>query len=279
MYRRLRALVTVTAVLLMACFVTVPALAASSIDESLVHSYGTDANVRLGMLVALSAKDPNKVEPLTATNVNQMFGVAISPSDAPITVSGDAGTQVYVATAGQYDVLVSNQNGIVKAGDYISISALNGIAMKATDDQSTILGRAAANLTSNHILQNNVKVKTGSGDQVVSIGIVPVTIAIGGNPNAGHGTGNLPGFLQVASNNIAAKPVAASRVYAGIAVLLLSTFISGAVLYSGVRGSLLSIGRNPLARHSILGGLSETVLAGVVVFIFGLFAVYLLLKL
>jgi len=265
--------------LAVACFAVASVSAASNTDQGLVRSYGTDANVRLGMLVALSAKDPNKVEPLTLANVNDMFGVAISPSDAPITVSGDSGTQVYVATSGQYDVLVSNQNGIIKAGDYISISALNGIGMKAIDDQPTILGRAAADLTSNNILQNNVKVKSGSGDQVVSIGVVPVTIAIAGNPNVGHGTGNLPGFLQVASNNIAAKPVAASRVYAGIAVLLLSAFISGAVLYSGVRGSLLSIGRNPLARHSILGGLSETVLAGVAVFIIGLFAVYLLLKL
>lgn len=267
------------AALLVVGFTVAPALAATGADQGLVRSYGTNANVRLGMIVALNAKNPNKVEPLTAANINDMFGVAISPSDAPITVSGDTGTQVYVATQGQYDVLVSNQNGIIKAGDYISISALNGIGMKASEDEPTILGRAASDLTSNHILQNNVKITTGSGDQVVAIGVVPVTIAIAGNPSAGHGTGNLPGFLEVASSNIAAKPVAASRVYAGIAVLLLSAFISGAVLYSGVRGSLLSIGRNPLARHSILGGLSETVLAGVVVFILGLFAVYLLLKL
>lgn len=279
MHRRLRILIAVAALLAVAGFAFSPVLADAGADQGLVHSYGSDMNVRLGMLVALSAKDPNKVEPLTLSNVNDMFGVAISPSDAPITISGDSGTQVYVATSGQYDVLVSNQNGIVKAGDYISISALNGIGMKASDDQPTILGRAAADLSSNNILQNNVKVKADNGDQTVSIGVVPVTVAIAGNPNFGHGTGNLPGFLQIASDNIAAKPVAASRVYAGIAVLLITAFISGAVLYSGVRGSLLSIGRNPLARHSILGGLSVTVLAGVAVFILGLFAVYLLLKL
>jgi hypothetical protein len=175
--------------------------------------------------------------------------------------------------------LVSNQNGIIKAGDYISISALNGIGMKADDNQPTILGRADADLTTNNIIESSVKVRTDSGNQVVAIGSVPVTIAIAGNPSAGHGTGNLPGFLQIASSNIAARPVPAPRVYAGLAVLLLSAFIAGVILYSGVRGSLMSIGRNPLARHAILGGLSETVLAGVAIFIMGLFAVYLLLKL
>jgi hypothetical protein len=278
MYRRLRIRITVAAVCVVACFTVAPVLAASSSDQGLVRSYGTNANVQLGMLVELDAKDPNKVAPLTTADVNNMFGVAISPSDAPLTVSGNTGTQVYVATSGQYDVLVSNQNGIIKAGDYISASALDGIGMKADDGEPTVLGRAAADLTSNNILESNVKVRTDSGDQTVAIGIVPVTIAIATNPSAGHGTGNLPGFLQVASSNIASKPVPAPRVYAGLAILLLRTFISGVILYSGVRGSLLSIGRNPLARHSILGGLSETVLAGVAIFILGLFAVYLLLK-
>jgi len=279
MYRRLRPLICLVAYLGLLFGFPANALAASSADQGLVRSYGTDANVRQGMIVALDAKDPTKVDPLTASNVNDMFGVAIAPADAPITVSDTGGTQVYVATSGQYDVLVSNQNGVIKAGDYISVSALNGIGMKALDGQPTVLGRAAADLTSNNVLQSTVKIKTAAGDQVVSIGVVPVTIAIGNNPNVGHGTGNLPGFLQVASNSIADKPVAAPRVYLSVAVLVLTAFIAGSILYSGVRGSLLSIGRNPLARHSILGGLSETVLAGVAIFILGLIGVYLLLKL
>lgn len=278
MYQRLRMLIGLVASLGLALFVVSPVLAATA-DQGLVRSYGSDANARQGMIVALSSKDSSKVTPLTTDNVNDMFGVAISPSDAPITVSGDTGTQVYVATSGQYDVLVSNQNGVIHAGDYISISALNGIGMKALDDQPTILGRAAADLTTNNILQNNVKIKASSGDQTVSIGVVPVTIAIANNPNLGRVSGNLPGFLEIASSTIANKPVPASRVYIGAAILLLAAFISGSILYSGVRGSLLSIGRNPLARHSILGGLSVTVLAGVAIFILGLFAVYLLLRL
>ncbi len=254
-----------------------PALAAS--DPGVVRSYTTDADVRQGMLVALKPTDSSKVVPLTIADVTDMFGIAISPNQAPITLSGDAGTQIYVATSGQYNVLVTNQNGVIHAGDYISASALNGIGMKADNSELTVLGRAAADLTSANILQNNVSVKTSNGTQSVAIGVVPVSINIADNPGSGHGTGNLPGFLQVASGNIADKPVDPSRVYLGLAVLLIAAFIGGGVLYSGVRGSIQSIGRNPLARKSILGGLFQTVAVGLTIFVIGLVGVYLLLKL
>lgn len=259
---------------------TAPVLAASTTnDAGVVRSYGTDKQVRQGMIVALNAKDTSKVEPLTTQNVSDMFGVAVSPTDAPITVTGDTGTQVYVATSGQYNVLVSTQNGTIHAGDYISISALNGIGMKATDTDAVILGRAAAELTNPTVIQRDVPVKTSAGTQKVTIGVVPVSIAIAGNPNTGHGTGNLPGFLEIASQGIADKPVPAARVYFALAAFLIAAFISATVIYSGIRGGIMSIGRNPLAKHSILSGLYQAVFSGVAVFILGLFAVYLLLRL
>lgn len=254
------------------------ALAATASDPGVVQSYGTDQQVRQGMIVALSAKDQSKVEPLTINNVTDMFGVAVSPTEAPITVTGDTGTQVYVATSGQYNVLVSTQNGNIHAGDYISISALNGIGMKAADSEATILGRAAADLTNTSVIQRDVPVVTATGTQKVMIGMVPVSIMIASNPNAGHGTGNLPGFLAIASQAIASKPVPAERVYFAAAAFLASAFISATVIYSGIRGGILSIGRNPLAKRSILGGLYQAVFSGVSIFILGLFAVYLLLR-
>ena len=254
-----------------------PVAAAS--DNGVVRSYATDNNVRQGMIVALKAADSSKVVPLTLATVTDMLGVAISPDQAPITLSGDAGTQVYVATSGQYDVLVSNQNGNIKAGDYISVSSLNGIGMKAEDTEATVLGRAAADMTSDDIIKNNVAVNTPDGAEVVAIAAIPVSLNIANNPNTGHGTGNLPGFLQITSSNIANKPVDASRVYLGAAILVIAAFISAGVLYSGVRGSLLSIGRNPLARKSILGALLQTIGVGLMIFVLGLVSVYLLLKL
>lgn len=265
-------------ILLISGGVALPALAATT-DQGVVRSYASDESINNGMIVALDAHNANKVVPLTSTTVTDMFGVAIPANQAPITETGTGNAQVYVATAGQYNVLVSTENGVIHTGDFVSISSLNGIGMKAGDDQPTVLGRAASDLTSSAIVEHGVSLKTTAGTQTVDIGVIPVAVAITTNPAVGHGTGNLPGFLQIASSNIASKPVAASRVYAGLAVLLAAVVISGGVLYSGIRASLLAIGRNPLARHSILRGLFQTVLTGLGVFLLGLFGVYLLLRL
>lgn len=274
-----RGLLSILGALVSACLLATPALAAIASDTGVVRSYTADSSVRQGMIVALSAKDANKVEPLTSQDGASMLGVAISPTEAPITVAGDGSQQIYVATSGQYNVLVSTENGTIHAGDYISISSLNGVGMKADDAQPTVLGRAASDLSESAIIEHGISIKTVNGVAKVSLGILPVTIIIASNPNLGHGTGNLPGFIQIASSSIAARPVAASRVYMALAVLLLAAFISAIVLYSGIRSGIVSIGRNPLARHSILGGIIQAVSAGVVVFILGLIAVYLLLRL
>ncbi|QQS18685.1 hypothetical protein IPL68_01180 [Candidatus Saccharibacteria bacterium] len=61
--------------------------------------------------------------------------------------------------------------------------------------------------------------------------------------------------------------------------MLVTIFMTGSLLYGGVRSSLVSIGRNPLAKKSILRGLIQVVILGLTVFVIGLIAIYLLLKL
>jgi len=51
------------------------------------------------------------------------------------------------------------------------------------------------------------------------------------------------------------------------------------VLYGGIRSSIISIGRNPLAKKSIVRGLIQVITVGVIILVIGLFSVYLLLRL
>jgi hypothetical protein len=64
-----------------------------------------------------------------------------------------------------------------------------------------------------------------------------------------------------------------------MAVTAVSLIAAIAVLYSGVRSSVISIGRNPMGRKSIFRALLEIILTSILILIIGLFAVYLLLKL
>lgn len=51
------------------------------------------------------------------------------------------------------------------------------------------------------------------------------------------------------------------------------------LLYAGVRNAIISIGRNPMSRKSIVKALIQVILTSLLILIIGLFAVYLLLKL
>jgi hypothetical protein len=62
-------------------------------------------------------------------------------------------------------------------------------------------------------------------------------------------------------------------------VMLLAAAIAGAILYAGIRTSMIAIGRNPLAKSSVTRNLLSVVITSVIILIIGIVAVYLILKL
>jgi hypothetical protein len=249
--------------------------------QAVTQSYGVTGSIQKGMIVMLDSKNTNNVEPLTNKKDSAMQGVVVSASDSAVTLSGDGSTnQVYVATTGKYNVLVSNQNGPIKAGDIISISALDGIGMKADTTQSVILGKALEAFNGTNHVSGTTQLTTSTGSTNVSLGLIQVNIGISHNPLAASGTdGQVPSFLRKAADAIAGKPVGAPRIYIGLAILLATFIIAGSLLYGGVRSSMVAIGRNPLARGSVLRGLFQVMFIGLIIFVVGLLAIYLLLKL
>lgn len=259
------------------------ALPIAAAAQAVTVSYGVTGTLQKGMIVMLDPKDPAKVQALTNKKANAMQGVVVSASETPVTLSGDTSTnQVYVATAGKYDVLVSTQNGPIKAGDIVTISALDGIGMKADSNQSTILGKALENFDGGGAISGTATLTSSNGGtSTVAIGLVELEIGISHNPLAfSAGTDSvLPGFLRKAAQSIAGKDVGAARIYIGLTILLVTVIITGSLLYAGVRSSLIAIGRNPLARRSVLRGLLQVILISITIFVIGLGAIYLLLRL
>jgi hypothetical protein len=247
--------------------------------QSFVEGYKSDMSLQRGMIVRIKPSDATKVEPLTADDIDQMHGVVVAPNDASVTLSSDD-SKVFVATIGHYDVLVSNQNGTINPGDYITISSLGGIGMRAGDSQKIVAGKALGSFDgkSNVVSATDVKDNSGKTRQV-KIGRIQVDIGIAKNPLLKNTEANIPGFLRRASESIAGKPVNATRVYASIIIFAASTIIAGSLLYSGVRSSIISIGRNPLGKKSILRSLIQVILTGFIIFLSGVFGVYLLLRL
>jgi hypothetical protein len=67
-------------------------------------------------------------------------------------------------------------------------------------------------------------------------------------------------------------------VYTALIIFMVSLIAAIVILWSGVRSSLISLGRNPLSRHAIFSGMYKVVFTGLGVFLIGLAGVYLLLK-
>jgi len=120
---------------------------------------------------------------------------------------------------------------------------------------------------------------SAGGERTVKIGRIPVDITVARNPLLKGTEPNLPDALRKVSESIAGKPVEATRVYIALVVFIITTAISGSLLYGGIRSAIISIGRNPLSKKSIIRGMLQVVISGLIIFILGIFGVYLLLKL
>jgi hypothetical protein len=262
-----------------------PAYAASTnenISQAVTQSYNAASSVQLGMIVELEPKDPNTVEPLTAATLSNVLGVVVPSNDAAVTLTPQKqlAQQVFVATAGRYNVLVSTQNGPIAVGDEITISSVAGIGMRADDSQNIVLGTAASDFDGVNSVISKVNLKNSAGQTSrVSLGQVAIDLNIAHNPLQNEDNDYVPAFLSKAAVSVVNHPVSVARIYLSILTLLASAIVTGTLLYSGVRSGMQAIGRNPLSRKSIIRSLIQTVTAGLIIFIVGIFGVYLLLKL
>jgi hypothetical protein len=200
----------------------------------------------------------------------------------PVTISDSSiENQTFVAVSGTYPLLVSTQGGVIQAGDYVTLSAINGVAMKAGTDESTVFGRANESFDGKGTTLGTTELRdvNGTSSQTVNLGSVSVTIDIRSNPNTESTEANLPDPLKRLGTAIAEKEVSPLRMYLSLGITAVSIIAAIAILYSGVRNSVVAIGRNPMGKKSIFRALLEIILTSLLILIVGLFAVYLLLRL
>lgn len=257
-------------------------VSAASYGGGSVQGYASDTPLDNGTIVQLTGKDSNRVKIVGQPELQNMFGVTVDRNQLPLTISnGDLQNETYVAVSGTYNVLVSTQGGDIKSGDYVTLSAIDGVAMKAGTEEKTVFGRAAGAFDGKGVTLGKTELKDKSGKtyKTVTIGSIPVTIDIRRNPNTKSTKVNLPEPLQRIGEAIAEKEVSPIRIYLSMGITLISLVAAIIVLYSGVRNGLISIGRNPMSKKSIFRALLEIILTSALILIIGLFAVYLLLKL
>lgn len=276
-----RIILGLTTIGVVAALIALPVMAATYGGGS-VQSYSADAPLDSGTIVQLTGKNSDRVKIATQAQLANMFGVTVDRSQLALTLSNsDLQNETFVAASGTYNVLVSTQGGSIATGDYVTLSSVNGVAMKASDKEKTVFGRAGASFDGKGVTLGTTKLKDTSGKETrtVTLGSIPVTIDIKRNPNEKSTKANVPEALERIGQAIAEKEVSPIRIYLSMGITAISLIAAIAVLYSGVRNGMISIGRNPMSKKSIFRALFEVILTSIVILTIGVFAVYLLLKL
>lgn len=255
--------------IVLVCLTLIGFGAVSVLAEDLLRGFDSSSALQPGLVVAISKDSSKKVEPASIKDINRIYGVVVDSGDASATIS-NPGQKVFVATAGQYGVLASVENGEIVIGDYISLSSTDGIAAKATSDQNYILGRALENFDG----KSKALTTTTNG---MAVGKIATSVSPGKNPLAVRDLA-MPKQLRRIGEIIAGKNVSAVRIYAALILFLATLVIATSLIWVGVRSGMVAIGRNPLSRHSVIRSIVQVLAIDVLVFVIGIFGVYLLLR-
>jgi len=258
---------------LLAIAITGMAFAAQD-SGAIAQNFQTNSKLDLtaGSIVSLQEDSPNDVELSNTERVSQIVGIV---ADKPLVEFSDGNSTVSVVTSGVTEALVSDINGTIKTGDKITASPINGIGMKATEPM-LIVGTAQGELGDTDTAERTINDRDGK-PRTVHIGRIPVQVNVTFYTATSGAQNYIPAFLQDTANALAGKDVSPVRVLASLLLAVLALVSVSILLYSSVRSSLISIGRNPLSQTAIHKGLLEVgaIILGILLIAF--VAIYLLL--
>jgi hypothetical protein len=231
-----------------------------------------DSTLVAGTLVSLETQSKNKVQAANTERAEKLAGIV--GEKTLIELSG-SGSQIQVVTSGTTIGLVSNVNGEVKIGDKITAAPINGVGMKATES-GMIVGTAqedfkdAKQVSKHFITDKDGKLKE------VSIGLLLVQVNVTSYAVENEYT-FLPPFMQGIANSVAGRNVSPIRILGASLTLFMGIIAIAVLLYTSIRSSIISIGRNPLSEGAVRKSLFQVGGVSIGILLVMLIAIYLIL--
>lgn len=219
------------------------------------RSYNTSVSITNGSLVSLDPSRSNFVVPANSSNGQQLIGVAVAANDSLLAIDASASNgTVQVATSGTVNTLVSNVNGAIKVGDQISVSPFNGVGMKASPSAQVIgLAQTAFSETTVGGTPERVTDKNGKTSQIL-VGYIKLGIAVG---SASTNTDGQFNSFQKFAKSLTGHTVSTFRAVISFIVAVVATLALVVLIYASIYGSIISIGRNPLAKYAVFRSLGS----------------------
>lgn len=250
------------------------AQAATGGSRNISQSYKSESSLRAGTIVSLKKSTTEYVELANSRNASKLVGVALDPDNSLIAVDAQD-SKVQVATSGNVAVLVTTINGSIAPGDQITTSPFSGLGMKA-NGEGYIVGRAQSSFDaqSDGATTQEVTDKSGASKNI-TVGYVQLVVAVG--YDAGAGGGGAQGLKNVA-RSLTGHDVSMARIVISLITASLAIIIIIVLVYAAIYGSIVSVGRNPLAKVSILQALSKVTIMVVFIIMLTFTLIYLLLR-
>jgi len=250
------------------------ALAVADVSRSFVAA---DSGIVPGSLVSAQAGSTGGVELADTSNGSRLVGVATPVGSSLLAIDASSG-KVQVAISGTVDVLVSTINGDIQAGDQITVSPLSGVGMDGKSGQRAIgLAQQSFSRMSIDAQPRDIKDKNGALSRIY-FGTVPVSISIAYATNPTDVPTGVLGALQLVAVGLSGHQVSMLQTSLSFLIVIIAVATLIGLLYGAIRGSVVSIGRNPLARSSIHRSLTPIIGMALLVALSAAIMVYLTLR-
>jgi hypothetical protein len=244
-------------------------------SANISHAYHASNSIANGSIVSLDPTRSDYIQAASVDNGSRLLGVAVANNDSLLAVDA-ANNTTQVATSGTVTTLVSDLDGPIAVGDQIAVSPVSGVGMKALPG-SHIIGLAQTAFTAGNTGTKTEQLTDKSGKtSEVHVGYLSLSLAIGTDTAAAAGS-DLNGLQRLARNltghTLSTARVVISLIVAFVAVLSLITLI-----YAAIYGSIISIGRNPLAKYAIFRTLSSVLGMALLTGVIASLTIFLLLR-
>lgn len=247
---------------------------AAASSPTISRSYSAKGNIQTGSLVSLTENHGSTVQMADTSNQSRLIGIEVAPNTSLIEVNNST-SSVQVATDGTANALVSTINGDIKVGDEVGVSPVSGVGMKVGPN-GRVIGLAQSGFNSKSSGATREAISTSGGKtEYITVGFVPVTISVG---TSNQGVQQQETGLQKIAQNILGKPISTTRLIISIiiAVIALAAIIS--LIYASVYSTIISIGRNPLAKYEVLRTLASVMGMVLIIGAISSLVIYLLLR-
>lgn len=243
-------------------------LAATTISQG----YSTKDDLSLGSIVSLQSNSSDHVTAAVTSNADSILGVVINRDSSLLSLTNDTKEQVQVATSGTVPVIVSDINGEIHRGDHITASPLKGVGMKASANVR-IVGIAQSGMK--NATKQTYKDKAGK-EHSVTLGEVPVIVNVAYFFKEPEKT-VVPTALQNMANALAGKTVSTLPIVLSSAVFLIMLVVVSSIIYSMIKSSIISIGRNPMSQAAVYRDLIQLSSLVIAILAVGLISIYFIL--